>query len=170
MVASDKDAASGKDATSGKGSSDSIDVPGSEKEPELLYVHVCGAVVNPGVVALPEGSRAEAALQSAGGFAENADESGVNLAAPVYDGEQLYFPYEGEKTSDPVKSGDGRVNINSADIGLLCSIPGIGEAKAEAIVNYRENNGRFENAEDIMNVSGIGQGVYDKISAHICVK
>ena len=161
------------DPDEGNTEGDSKDKQGPEslKEPEkdeTVYVHVCGAVNTPGVYSLKTGSRAADALEAAGGFAQEADKDKINLAAFISDGQQLYFPRIGEETKAYEEAGD-LVNINSADISELCTVPGIGKSKAEAIIEYRNNNGRFSNPEDIMNVSGIGQGVYEKIKAHICV-
>ncbi len=141
-------------------------------EEELFRVYVCGAVQNPGVVSLPVGSRAEDALNAAGGFAPGADETCVNLADWVTDGQKLYFPEIGEASSEVSgsSSSDGLVNINTADVSLLCSLPGIGEARAQDIIAYREANGGFEAPEDIMKVSGIKTSVYSKISDKIKVK
>lgn len=140
---------------------------------ELLYVYVCGAVKEPGVVALAPGSRVEDALKAAGGFAQEADKNGVNLADWVTDGEKLYFPAEGE-TLMPEAAGETRaagfVNINSADVQELCTLPGIGEVRAADIISYREQNGGFESTEDIMQVPGIKSGAYEKIKDRITVK
>ena len=145
----------------------------AEVQEVRILVHVCGAVVNPGVVALPQGSRATDALLAAGGFAEDASRDYVNLAGYVSDGEKLYFP-----TSEEVSSGvqvlteadDGLVNINTADVSVLCTLPGIGEARARDIIAYREAHGDFESCEDIMKVSGIKTSVYNKFSDQIKVK
>lgn len=150
-------------------STDMGDAPDSPETGEI-YVYVSGAVKSPGVYKLLAGSRVVDALDAAGGFGEGADESFVNLAALLEDGEQIDFPLEGE-TGDTVNVGSGKaVNINTADKEKLCTIPGIGEAKADAIINFRENNSRFSSKEDIMKVSGIGRGLYDRISEYICVK
>ncbi|MBQ8139141.1 MAG: helix-hairpin-helix domain-containing protein [Lachnospiraceae bacterium] len=139
-----------------------------DKTPEEeIYVHVCGAVKTAGVYKLSVGSRAADALEAAGGFTEEADEDKINLAAFISDGQQLYFPYIGDAVNISEDLG-GLVDINTAGSDLLCTIPGIGKSKAEAIIEYRNNNGRFKKPEDIMKVSGIGQGVYEKIKAHIC--
>ena len=144
------------------------DVPNTVSE---IRVHVCGAVSSPGVVALPEGSRAEDALQAAGGFAEDAWRDYINLAEKVSDGQKLYFPtLEEAETMTAQDTGTGLVNINSADIAALSTLPGIGEAKARDIIAYREAHGAFENCEDIMKVPGIKTSVYSKISDMITVR
>ncbi len=144
-------------------------LPAEEESGEpLIYVYVCGAVKCPGVVALPEGSRADAALNAAGGFREDARKDYVNLAAKVSDGEKLYFPAEGEE-AESQEQGGGKVNINTADAAALCSLPGIGETRAADIISYRETSGLFETCEDIMKVPGIKDSTYNKIADKITV-
>ena len=153
---------------------DDSPVNGGPVETGSIFVFVCGAVVNPGLVELPEGSRIADALEKAGGFTENADVNYVNLASVLSDGQKVYFPEIGEavavepgqESSDP--AGD-KVNINTAGKDALCSLPGIGDSKAEAIIAYREEKGVFSKPEDIMNVSGIGELLYEKIKNRICV-
>ena len=136
-----------------------------------IRVYVCGAVEKPGVVSLSEGSRAEDALAAAGGFAENAKRDYVNLAEWVTDGQKLYFPtLEEAEILIEQESGNGLVNINTADVDTLCTLPGIGESRAKDIIAYREAHGAFESCEDIMQVSGIKNSVYSKISDMITVK
>lgn len=140
------------------------------KEKNGIYVYVCGAVASPGVVELPEGSRAADALEAAMGFAENAQTDYVNLAAKVEDGEKLYFPTQEEaqemtRTADVGKSG--LVNINTAGREQLLTLPGIGSARAEDIISYREKNGAFRTTEDIMKVPGIKSAAYEKLKDKI---
>lgn len=133
---------------------------------QTVYVYVCGAVTDPGVVELPEGSRAEEALRLAGGMTPEAAPFYVNLAEPVTDGQKLYFPTEEEALvlENAAKAeAEGLVNINTASEEELCTLPGIGASRAADIVKYREQNGRFQNKEDIMKVSGIKQNAYDKL-------
>lgn len=139
----------------------------------VIYVHVCGAVNLPGVVTLPEGSRGRDALEGAGGFAPDAAEDFVNLAKPLTDGMQLYFPTreEAESLRESERQEQSElVNINTADVELLSTLPGIGEARAKAIVEYRKSNGDFQNIEDIMQVSGIKDSAFGKIRDLITVK
>ena len=160
---------SGMDAANG---TDKEEVVAAAEEMRIL-VHVCGAVVNSGVVALPQGSRAEDALLAAGGFAEDASRDYVNLAGYVSDGEKLYFPTKEEVTTKilvQAETDDGLVNINTADVTALCTLPGIGESRARDIISYREAHGDFESCEDIMKVSGIKTSVYNKLSDKIKVK
>ena len=138
-----------------------------------ILVHVCGAVVNPGVVSLPQGSRAEDALLAAGGFTEDASRDFVNLAGYVSDGEKLYFPTREEISAGiqvQAEADDGLININTADVTVLCTLPGIGESRARDIIAYRETHGDFASCEDIMKISGIKISVYQKISDKIKVK
>lgn len=147
--------------------------PESVPEPLVIYVYVCGAVKEPGVVRLPEGSRGQDALDAAGGFAEDAAKDAVNLAAVLTDGMKLYFPTPEESPEAEREAQDrdaGLIDINTAEVELLCTLPGIGETRARAIVAYREENGAFGSVEEIMQVSGIKDGAYNKIKALITVK
>lgn len=136
-----------------------------------IFVYVCGAVKEPGVVRLAGDSRAADALAVAGGFREDAAQDAVNLAARLTDGEKLYFPtMEEAEAFVPEDVSTGLVNINTADKETLCGLPGIGEAKAEDILHYREENGSFGSCEDIMLVPGIKTSVYNKIKEKITVK
>ncbi len=146
----------------------------TEKEtPCVIYVHVCGAVNAPGVVTLPEGSRGQDALEAAGGFSPQAAVEAVNLAQPLEDGAQLYFPTREEEESllaAQKERESGLVDLNTADRKRLCTLPGIGEAKAEAILAYRNENGDFQRVEDIMRVPGIKESAFEKIKDLITVK
>ena len=133
-------------------------------EPQTVYVYVCGAVRTPGVVEVPEGSRAAEALELAGGMTTEADPFYVNLAEIVTDGQKLYFPTASEAEEE------GLVNINTASAEELCTLPGIGASRAADIVRYREKNGAFQTKEDIMKVSGIKQNAYDKLCDRITVQ
>lgn len=148
-----------------------------EKEEETsgtICVYVCGAVNFPGVVELPEGSRIEDALNMAGGFAPGARTDCVNLAVILEDGQMVRFPFEGEEAEDTDEYGnekqDGRINVNKASSEELCTIPGVGESRAKAIIEYREKNGPFETAEDLMKVPGIKEGIFEKMKDYVKVK
>lgn len=154
-----------------------------DPETPMIRVYVCGAVVCPGVVEIPQGSRIEEALSAAGGFLPEAFTEAVNLADWVVDGQMLYFPTEEEGEAwKPVQgipgSQDGHaqveqgklVDINTASEALLCTLPGIGEAKAADIIAYRETHGSFASCEDIMKVPGIKTNIYEKICDKITVK
>ena len=145
----------------------------SEAQDTTIRVYVCGAVANPGVVEIPQGSRVEDALKAAGGFGAEAGREAVNLADWVSDGQKLYFPKEGEALEEiaaEAESAPGLVNINTADVAALCTLPGIGESRAQDIISYREANGGFGACEDIMKVSGIKTAAYEKIKDKITVK
>ena len=142
-------------------------------EPQTVYVYVCGAVRTPGVVEVPEGSRAAEALELAGGMTTEADPFYVNLAEIVTDGQKLYFPTASEAEELEVAgkaAEEGLVNINTASAEELCTLPGIGASRAADIVRYREKNGAFQTKEDIMKVSGIKQNAYDKLCDRIAVQ
>lgn len=143
------------------------------KEPEsVYYVYVCGAVRQPGVYPLAEGSRIWEAVEAAGGLTEEASDTAVNLAQLLKDGEQIWIPTREEQTAGTglyASSEDGRVNLNTASKERLMTLSGIGEARAEAILAYREEFGAFETIEDIMKVSGIKESAFQKIKDDITV-
>jgi len=129
--------------------------PGEEKK---IVVHVAGAVKNPGVFTLPEGSRVFEAIAKAGGALPEANVHALNLAEALFDGRKIIVPsanvQEGE--SEVMPPQDGRININNATAAQLEELPGIGPARAGAIVREREKNGPFRQIEDLARVSGIG--------------
>lgn len=137
----------------------------------LIMVHVCGAVSDPGVVALEPGARAVDAISLAGGMTAQADADYINLAAVLQDGEQLYVPtYEETYLWEAAESRAQLININTATLEQLCTLPGIGESKAGDIIAYREKHGAFGEKADIMQVSGIKESLYTKIEALIIVE
>lgn len=141
-----------------------------------ISIYVTGAVHNPGVYVLPAESRVEAAVQAAGGWANEADQNAVNLAAFLTDGQTVYIPIPGEEPptvvlnekSESLVVGD-LININTASIDLLEELPGIGPTKAAGIVAYRQKNGAFDTIEAIQNVPGIGLGLFEDIKGLISV-
>lgn len=147
-------------------------------ESGLIYVHICGAVEAAGVYELPAGSRVYEAVQAAGGFAEDAEKNYVNQAQILTDGAKLMIPTVEEAAAaedeeafgeENAKKTGGRININTATKQELCGIPGVGETRAAAIISYRESHGSFAKPEDIMKVSGIKEGMYDRMKESICV-
>ena len=165
-----------------------VTAPKEEPIPEekVICVHICGAVVSPGVYEIPPGSRVYEAVMAAGGYRDDADKDYVNQALVLNDSDKLVIPTladteamvipsNGKKkefgigSGVPVSESSGKVNINTAGVEELCTLPGIGEARAKVIISYRESSGPFKSIEDIMNVSGIKQASFDKIKNDICV-
>ena len=166
-----------------------------QTEEKVIYVHICGCVKNPGLYTFSAGVRAGEAVTQAGGFTKEADTSAVNLAAVLEDGVQLYVPsVREEMTAGSVPgngdmsvgkgagspdtgqtgqtggtSGENVVNLNTAGMDELMTLSGIGESRAQAILTYREENGGFSSIEDIKNVSGIGEGIFERIKNMITV-
>ncbi|RQD76837.1 MAG: hypothetical protein D5R97_03645 [Candidatus Syntrophonatronum acetioxidans] len=144
-------------------------LPGMEEmdnEPSEIVIHVAGGVNYPGVYTFREGARVVDAVEAAGGFKEEARQEGVNLAALLYDGNQVYIPLEGEDYISPLETGgssNGKININTASQEELEKLPGIGPARAQAILRDREENGPYRAIEEITRVSGIGDKTLENI-------
>lgn len=154
--------------------SDSNQMSNSEiTEPVKIYVSVLGEVVSPGVYILEEGARVFEALNLAGGITEDADVSNINLVDFIEDGTQINVPgfdsYVNNASGEIMTNHSGKVNINKASLDELKSIPGIGDTRAKAIIEYREKNGAFSSIEDIMLVSGIKETIFEKIKGEIYV-
>ena len=147
-------------------------------------VYVSGAVANPGVYVVGEGSRLADVLLLAGGASAEADLTAVNLAAVVRDEDHWHVPKQGETSSADgglVASGrdggqgagmtaEGRVDLNGADVETLKTLPGIGEVRARAIVGYREANGDFGSVDGLLEVDGIGVGIVEDIRELVSVE
>jgi competence protein ComEA len=152
----------------------SATVVAGDMTPWPVRVYVSGAVTAPKVVTLPAGSLLADALAAVGGPAADADLDGINLAAPVDDGQHVIVPRVGHPSQ---KAGDGVVtptapwpiNINHASAEALTALPYIGETKAAAIVDYRAANGAFETIADIQGVPGIGPATFEQIAHLITV-
>ena len=175
--AGEKDAGEAGEQDAGEKDAGEKDVAADEP-PETVRAHVDGAAAAPGVYELPAGSRVNDAVLAAGGLAAGADTSGVNLAAPVSDGEKVRVPLEGEDVAPAVgevTAGEGDegdpapVNLNTAGVEELDELPGVGEATARAIIEDREENGPFTSPEDLMRVSGIGEKKFARLEGLICV-
>ncbi|MGN0317350.1 MAG: helix-hairpin-helix domain-containing protein [Lachnospira sp.] len=140
---------------------------------ETYYVYVCGQVNNPGVYACEQGMRYYEVIQLAGGFTSDANETALNLAVTINDGEKIYVPRAGEEITVSETSSAGGVsdiiNINTASKEQLMLLPGIGESRALDIIAYRQEYGNFQTIEDIMNVSGIKEAAFAKIKNRIRV-
>ncbi|MCK6080598.1 ComEA family DNA-binding protein [Microbacterium sp. EYE_5] len=133
--------------------------PRATVEPATVYVHVSGEVRAPGLYRLDHSARVVDAVSAAGGFTDGAAREGVNLARPVTDGEQLVVPAVGDESVEVAEQSpdDGRVNLNTADVAELDTLPRIGPAIAQRILDWRESNGRFTSVDDLMAVPGIGE-------------
>lgn len=183
--------------TLGEGTEQIDDLAGREplEEDLSLIVDVEGAVRNPGVVHLSEGSRVYQAIEKAGGVLENADTKYINQAELVTDGIIIYVPYlegrngmvnpeesetisagavSGASFQQNFGSGNGTettrpVNINTADRETLMTLPGIGESYAAAIIDYREQNGFFQSVEELKQIEGIGERKFEKLKDRVSV-
>ncbi|TQR10595.1 helix-hairpin-helix domain-containing protein [Psychrobacillus soli] len=138
-----------------------------------IFIEVKGAVNNPGVYELAEGDRVLNAIELAGGYLATANSKNINHAQRVIDEMVIYVPLEGEEIEEIAATkveNSNLVNINKADAMMLTTLPGIGLAKAEAILAYREGTGHFKEKQDLMNVTGIGQKTFEKLEPLITVK
>ncbi len=149
----------------------SVEEVGETPEPEMITVHLVGAVNNPGVYQLPAGSRVYELLEKGSGFSNDADHEAINQARPLLDGEQIYVHRIGEATAPAIASGSSgsKININQASAVELTALPGIGDVRANQIVSYREEHGLFKSVDQIMNVSGIGESIFNNISDQITI-
>lgn len=151
----------------------------SEQEYDYPFcVYVCGQVKYPGVYELPQGSRICDAIEAAGGFTDSASMDYWNQAETITDGEMIYVPTVDEalerstlsnEPSETSEVDDGKININTASKELLTSISGIGNSRAESIIKYRDQNGFFDTIDEIKNVSGIGDSIFESIKDYISV-
>ena len=152
-------------------------VGGEKDTAETVFVYVCGAVNAPGVYELGKNARVFEAVEMAGGLTAQAAAESVNQARTVADGEQIYVPtleeaatYGAGVLDGIVTEGtDKKVNINTAGKEELMTLTGIGEAKAQSILDYREEHGSFGSIEDLMQIEGIKEGVFNKIKEDIMI-
>lgn len=154
-----------------------------------IVIHITGAVQKTGILILPEGARIADAIDTSGGPTESADLDEVNLAYVLQDGQKVYIPSKGDKvklegkayiTSESgnnvivqevnEKGGNKKVNINTATQSELENLPGVGEAIASRIIEYRQQNGKFSKIEDLQNVKGIGDAKLNNIKEYVMVK
>jgi len=127
---------------------------------ELVTVHVAGAVLNPDIYDLPIDSRVKDAIDEAGGFTGEADQSVINLAGKIYDTQKIVVYKIGEVPSQPIENPIGLwtlQDLNEADASRLMEIKGIGESMAGKILDYRKENGPFNSIEELLSISGIGE-------------
>jgi competence protein ComEA len=173
--------------------------PGAAADNDMVFVDIGGAVNNPGVIALPGGSRVVDAISAAGGLCENANVQMINQAAVLTDSDKVYIPTDEEVESGEIPPGagtgaanagsaaasgtdgnvapvaasgtdaQGKININTADADTLQQLNGVGPSTAQKIIDYRTSVGAFHAIEDIMNVSGIGQKTFEKLKPNITV-
>lgn len=150
----------------------------------LIYVHLCGAVANPGVYEVKSNVRLVDIIELSGGLLEEAAADYINQAQQVSDGERIYIPTKdeikdlsvddlitGEQTEESSKADEASlININTATMEDLMKLPGIGQAKAGSIIEYRKLQGDFAATEDLMKIPGIKEGLYQKIASYITVK
>jgi len=152
----------------------------SEPKTTMIMVDIGGAVNDPMVAELEEGSRVEDAINAAGGVTEDADLTEINRAAFLEDGDKILIPEKQEVALNDISNAtdgsakgsytsysDGKININTAGSEELQMLDGVGPVTAEKIIDYRESNGRFKDIEDIKNVSGIGEKTFEKLKDDI---
>lgn len=161
-----------------------------EEHKETIIVHITGEVKNTGIITLEKGARIADAIKKAGGETKQADLNEINLAYELQDGQQIYIPNKKDKIENKEKmyitseSGNNvikqrgssnnkgvnkKVNINTANQSELETLPGIGESIAGRIIEYREQNGKFQKIEDLQNVKGIGDSKFAKIKDLVTV-
>lgn len=170
-------------SASGKGSSSQISqstsATSSPATPECA-VYIAGAVKKPGLYRYYGQARISDAIDAVGGFTKNAAKDAVNLAQILQDGEQITVPTKKEyakskqkeyqaDTGDKNSASSALININTASSEDLMTLPGVGQAKANLIIEYRTQNGSFSSKEDLMKISGIKEGVYNKIKDLITI-
>ena len=146
----------------------------STTQEAVIFVDIKGAVKNPGVYQMKAGDRVKDALDAAGGLTGEADSQKVNLAQRVEDQMVIVVPKVGEEATEIPAGGtskeaskDGKVNINTATVEELKTLKGVGEKKAEAIIEYRKKNGSFKTKEDLMKVRGIGKKLFESFQERI---
>ncbi|HZK33880.1 MAG TPA: helix-hairpin-helix domain-containing protein [Bacillota bacterium] len=180
------DAAGLTEAPESTKTSDATETPAPTEDEEgdtvkTIKVYITGAIMHPGVIELNDGERLADVVSAAGGVTSEADLSKVNLAIKVRDEGMYYIPKPGEDIEmivEPPQDGadkasddgeNGLININTASQSMLETLPSIGPKRAVAIINYREDKDGFKSNEDIMNVSGIANKIYEGLKDFICV-
>lgn len=146
----------------------------STTQETVIFVDIKGAVKNPGVYQMKVGDRVKDALEAAGGLTEEADSQKVNLAKRLEDQMVIVVPKVGEEAEEipagatsKEEAKEGKVNINTATVEELKTLKGVGEKKAEAIIEYRKKNGSFQTKEDLMKVRGIGKKLFESFQERI---
>lgn len=146
----------------------------STTQETVIFVDIKGAVKNPGVYQMKVGDRVKDALDAAGGLTDEADSQKVNLAKRLEDQMAIVVPKVGEEAEEipagetsKEEAKEGKVNINTATVEELKTLKGVGEKKAEAIIEYRKKNGSFQTKEDLMKVRGIGKKLFESFQERI---
>lgn len=139
---------------------------------EELVVDVAGKVRRPGIAVLPPGSRVVDALEAAGGARRGVDLTSLNLARPVVDGEQILVGVEAAagvagSLGSTVPGGETLVNLNTADLAALDTLPGVGPVTAESIIGWRDANGGFTSVDELLEVDGIGEATLADLAPHV---
>ncbi|OIJ16672.1 hypothetical protein BKP37_05415 [Anaerobacillus alkalilacustris] len=154
-----------------------MEVEKQEEEIRTIIVDVKGAVNQPNVYEMYPGDRVINVIEKAEGFHSEANVNLINLAQLLVDEMVIYVPFIGEEgelslvsTLDTTNSTNGKINLNYATSEELQAIPGIGPSKASAIISYREEFGKFNTVDELINVSGIGQKSLEKMIDFIEVK
>ena len=169
------DPSSGEDPT-GDGAAQAHGGQGGETAPDEeslpLTVHVTGAVEAPGLVVVDDGARVADAIELAGGAADDAELQRLNLARPLHDGEQVHVPRDGEElppdaAGQAAGASGGPIDLNRADAAALETLPGIGPARAEAIIEHRETHGPFAEPGDLREVPGIGEATFQRLAEDV---
>lgn len=137
---------------------------------DKIYVHITGQVEKPGVYSVDYKTRVFELIELAGGLEKDAYVDNLNMVSELKDGQKLHiYTVEEWNIKQVADENAGMVNINTANVERLMTLPGVGEARAKAIIAYRENNGEFQCIEDIMKVTGIKEAAFAKIRDLICV-
>ena len=147
----------------------------STTQEAVIFVDIKGEVKKPGVYQMKVGDRVKDAIDAAGGLTAEADSQKVNLAQRVEDQMVIVVPKIGEEGDAAIPAGatskeatkEGKVNINTATVEELKTLKGVGEKKAEAIIEYRKKNGSFKTKEDLMKVRGIGKKLFESFEERI---